>query len=116
MAGPDWLEIDEPALATDAAAQALSGLGMFSSRRCCITDVAVELFDQCLWGCYSEARQELEEFRTAIARSTNEKLKLFRELGHVLLDDEIEDPDVRAISFERVPKRCCKKRLQRPRA
>ena len=36
------------------------------------------------------------------------KSSLFRELGHVLLDDEIEDPDVRAISFERVPKRCCK--------
>jgi len=69
------------------------------------TDVAVEVFDQCLWGCYREARQELEEFRTAIARSTNEKLTLFRELGHVLLDDEIEDPDVRAISFERVPKK-----------
>src|SRR5262245_29701803 len=69
------------------------------------TDVAVELFDQCMWGCHSEARQELEEFRKAIARSTNEKLKLFRELGHILLDDEIEDPDVRAMSFERVPKK-----------
>jgi TnpA family transposase len=69
------------------------------------TDVVVELFDQCVWGCHSEARQELEEFRKAIARSTNEKLKLFRDLGYVLLDDEIEDPDVRAVSFERVPKK-----------
>lgn len=64
------------------------------------TDVAVELFDQCVWGCHSEAKQELEEFRKAVAHSTNEKLKLFRELGHVLLDDEIEDPDGRAVSFE----------------
>jgi len=47
----------------------------------------------------------LEEFRTAIARSTNEKLKLFRELGHVLLDDESEAPDVRAVRVERVPKK-----------
>jgi TnpA family transposase len=69
------------------------------------TDVAVELFDQCVWDCHSEAKQELEEFRKAVAHSTNEKLKLFRELGHVLLDDEIEDPDVRAVSFERVPKK-----------
>jgi hypothetical protein len=53
----------------------------------------------------------LEEFRTAIARSTNEKLKLLRELGHVLLDDEIEDPDVRAISFERVPKKVLQEAL-----
>jgi TnpA family transposase len=69
------------------------------------TDIAVELFDQCVWGCHSEAKQELEEFRKAVARSTNEKLKLFRELGTVLLDDDIEDPDVRAVSFERVPKK-----------
>lgn len=68
------------------------------------TDVVVELFDQCVWGCHSEATHELEEFRTAVARSTNEKLKLFRELGKVLLDDAIEDPAVRAVSFERVPK------------
>ena len=69
------------------------------------TDVAVELFDQCVWSCHSEAEQELEEFRKAVARSTNEKLKLFRELGKVLLDDDIADPDVRTVSFERVPKK-----------
>jgi hypothetical protein len=69
------------------------------------TDVVVELFDQCLWGCHSEAKQELEEFRKAMASSTNDKLRLFRELGQVLLDDDIEDPDVRAVSFERVPKK-----------
>jgi TnpA family transposase len=68
------------------------------------TDVVVELFDQGLWGCYSEAKHELDEFRTTIARSINDKLKLFRELGHVLLDADIEDPDVRSVSFARVPK------------
>jgi hypothetical protein len=67
-------------------------------------DVAVELFDQCLWGCQSEAQQELEAFRQAMARSTHEKLTLFRELGQVLLEDDMEDSDVRAVSFERVPK------------
>ena len=50
------------------------------------TDVAVELFDQCLWSCHGEAKQELEEFRKAMARSTNDKLRLFRELGQVLLN------------------------------
>ena len=40
-----------------------------------------------------------------MASSTNDKLRLFRELGQVLLDDDIEDPDVRAVSFERVPKK-----------
>jgi hypothetical protein len=68
------------------------------------TDVAVELFDQCWWGGQREAKHELEAFRNAMARSTNEQLTLLRELGQVLLDDEIEDSDVRAVSFERVPK------------
>ncbi len=68
------------------------------------TDVAVELYDQCLWGCYGDAKQEPEDFRKAIARSTNEKLRLFRELGQVLLDPDVEDIDVRTVSFARVPK------------
>lgn len=76
------------------------------------TDIVVELFDQCLWGCHSEAKQELEEFRKAVARSTNEKLKLFRELGQVLLDDDIEDPDVRSVSFERVPKKVLQEAIE----
>src|SRR5712691_2996995 len=85
------------------------------------TDVVVELFDQCLWGCHSEAKHELEEFRNAMAHSTNDKLKLLRDLGQVLLDDAIEDPDVRAVSFERVPKKVLQdamaetQRLIRPR-
>jgi len=76
------------------------------------TDISVELFDQCLWGCHSEAKQELEEFRKAMARSTNDKLKLFRELGKVLLDDDIEDPDVRSESFERVPKEVLQREIE----
>ena len=68
------------------------------------TDVVIELFDQCMWGCHSEAKHELEECRKTMARSTNEKLQLLRELGYILLDDAIADPDVRAVSFERVPK------------
>ncbi len=76
------------------------------------TDVAVELFDQCVWGCHSEAKQELEEFRKAIARSTNDKLKLFRELGQVLLDADIEDPDVRSASFERVPEKVLREAIE----
>jgi TnpA family transposase len=76
------------------------------------TDVSVELYDQCLWGCHSEAKQELEEFRKAMANSTNDKLKLFQQLGQVLLDDEIEDPDVRSESFERVPKEVLQKAME----
>jgi hypothetical protein len=48
-------------------------------------DVAVELYDQCLWEYYSAARQELKEWRQATARSANDKLRILRELGQVLL-------------------------------
>ena len=67
------------------------------------TDVAVELYDQCLWEYHSAAQKELKELRQTLARSTNEKLRLFRELGQVLRDAAIDDAAVRAVSFARVP-------------
>lgn len=69
------------------------------------TDVAVERFAPCVWGCHSAAKHELEACRPAMARSTNDKLQLFRERGPGLLDDAIEDLDGRAVSCERVPKK-----------
>ena len=41
--------------------------------------------------------------RQAMARATNEQLRMFRELGQVLLDPAIDDATVRAVSFARVP-------------
>jgi hypothetical protein len=67
------------------------------------TDVAVDFYDQCLWEYHGAAKKELLEFRQKMARSTNEKLRLLRELAEVLLDPDIEDEAVRAASFERVP-------------
>ena len=46
---------------------------------------------------------ELKELRQTMARSTNEKLRMFRALGQVLLDATIDDAAVRAVSFARVP-------------
>lgn len=65
-------------------------------------DVAIELYDQCLWDYASAARKELKEWRQTIARSTNEKLRMFQALGRVLLDTAIDDAAVRAVSFARV--------------
>ena len=67
------------------------------------TDIVVELADQCLWASYTDARQELEEFRKTSARATNDTLVLFQALGHVLLDTAVDDTAVRAVSFARVP-------------
>lgn len=76
------------------------------------TDVAVELYDQCLWSYHSAAQKELKEFRQMIARSTNEKLQLLRELGQVLLDPTIDDAAVRAVSFARVPEAILRQALE----
>ena len=48
-------------------------------------------------------RRNSKSYARRIARSTNEKLRLFRELGQVLLDAAIDDAAVRAVSFARVP-------------
>jgi phage shock protein A len=67
------------------------------------TDVAVELYNQCLWEYYGAAQKELKELRQTMARSTNEKLRMFREIGQALLDAAVDDTAVRAMSFARIP-------------
>jgi TnpA family transposase len=76
------------------------------------TDVAVELYDQCLWEYHSAAQKELKEFRQTIARSTNEKLRMFRALGQVLLDAAIDDAAVRAVSFACVPEAALREAIE----
>jgi hypothetical protein len=45
------------------------------------TDVAIELYEQCLWEYHGAARQELAEFRQAIVRSTNNKFMVLYEFS-----------------------------------
>jgi TnpA family transposase len=68
-----------------------------------LTDEAVEMFDQCLWDCHTDAKKDLEAFRQQVANAMNEKLLLFRDLGQILLDPTVADDAVRAVSFQRVP-------------
>ena len=67
-----------------------------------LTDDVVEMFDQCLWDCHSDAKKDLEEFRQRMADAINDKLRLFQDLGEVLLDSSVADEAVRTISFQRV--------------
>ena len=66
------------------------------------TDDLVEMFDQRLWELYNEAKREFQQDRLKATQSINEKLKLFRELGQVLLDPEVEDETVRVVAFEQI--------------
>lgn len=67
-----------------------------------IIDETIELFDRCLMHSYSKAGQELEELRQKNARSTNEKIHLFYEIGSLILNDEIADNQLREKIFEQV--------------
>lgn len=67
-----------------------------------ITDETIELFDRCLMQSYNKAGQELDELRQKNARSTNEKIHLFYEIGSLILNDEIADNQLREKIFESV--------------
>lgn len=67
-----------------------------------ITDETIDLYDRCLAEAYARARRDLEEFRRSVARATNEKVRLLQELGRIVLDPEVSDPDVRGRIYRRV--------------
>ena len=69
-----------------------------------LTDEVVEMFDQCLWDCYTDAKKDVQDLQQKAARTINEKLRLFRDLGWVLLDDAVADDAVRKTSFKKVAK------------
>jgi TnpA family transposase len=55
-----------------------------------LTDEVVELFDRALASTDARARRELDELRKRVARATNEKVRLFIQLGRILLEPETE--------------------------
>ncbi len=67
-----------------------------------ITDEAMDLFDRCLAETEAWASRDLVEFRATVARATNEKVRLFSELGQVVLDPTVQDPHLRATIYQRI--------------
>jgi hypothetical protein len=67
-----------------------------------VTDDVIDLFDRALANSYARARRELDEFRRSIARSTNEKVVLFRAMGRVVLDASISDAELRTAIYRQV--------------
>lgn len=60
-------------------------------------DEAVDLYDRCLAVAYSRAGRELEEFRRRTAKATNDKVRLFQTVGHILLDPDVKDAEIRSL-------------------
>ncbi|WP_145279696.1 DUF4158 domain-containing protein [Tautonia plasticadhaerens] len=67
-----------------------------------LTDEALDLFDRCLAEAYHRAGRDLEDFRLSVARSTNEKVQLFREIGRAVLDPKVKDADLRRTIYRRI--------------
>ena len=65
-------------------------------------DETIELFERCLMQSYNKAGQELAELRQKNARSTNEEIHQFYEIGSLILNDDIADNQLREKIFEQV--------------
>ena len=67
-----------------------------------LVDEAIDLFDRCLANTSSKAGRELDEFRLNGARAANEKVRLLRDLGRIVLDTSIPDAEVRERIFQHI--------------
>lgn len=65
-----------------------------------VIDELIELFDRCLGGCYTRAKGDLKRFQLSIAKTTNEKLQILRDIGHIVLSADISNSQLRSQIFE----------------
>jgi TnpA family transposase len=67
-----------------------------------VTDETFDMFDRCLWETSARAERDLETFRKSVARTTNETLVLFKELGRAVLDPTVRDTQLRRTIYARI--------------
>ncbi|MDP9353350.1 MAG: Tn3 family transposase [Chloroflexota bacterium] len=77
-----------------------------------ITDEVIDLFDRCLGGAYSRAARDLDEFRKGAARSTNEKVLMFRDIGRIVLDPDVPDAALREAIHQYLPKEMLRAKVE----
>ncbi len=68
-----------------------------------VTDETMDLYIHCLGDIDARARRDLKEFHLNEAKSTNEKVRLLKELGQVILDEAIKNEEVRASIYQKIP-------------
>jgi hypothetical protein len=68
-----------------------------------IIDELIELFDRCLADCYTRAKGDLKRFQLSVAKTTNTKLQIFRDIGKIVLNADISDSDLRAHIYKVIP-------------
>ena len=70
-----------------------------------LVDEVVGLYNRTLQKSAARSRRELDEWRAATARATNEKMSLFSQIGRLILDPAIPDEQLRQRIFEEVSPR-----------
>ena len=67
-----------------------------------VTDETMDLYIHCLRDIDARAKRDLKEFHLQEAKSTNEKVRLLKELGQVILDRAIKNEEVRTQIYQRI--------------
>lgn len=85
-----------------------------------VTDETMDLYIHCLGDIDARARRDLKEFHLREVKSTNEKVRLLKELGQIILDEAIKNEQVRGEIFQKITPESLKaaiedcRRLMRP--
>ncbi len=67
-----------------------------------VTDELIEMYNQCLWDLYTDAKKDLEKHEKAVFKSMSENLELFKKLARVVVDQEIDGNDLRPLIYNKV--------------
>lgn len=64
-----------------------------------LTDIVADLFDANLWERHTDAKAELDQMRLQAARSTNEKLRTYKDVVSIVIDGAVPEVAVRQTIF-----------------
>jgi len=68
-----------------------------------ITDELVDLFDRHLSDSYAKSKNAWEQFQLSVTKTTQEKLRMFQQLGGIVLDETVSDANLRGIIYQQIP-------------
>jgi TnpA family transposase len=80
------------------------------------SDDVINMFDQRLWALYTQAKNKYEEDRRKAQATINENLNILQLLGDVLLDDTLEEHQVRQKVFAHIERQTLRTKLQQNKA
>ena len=80
------------------------------------TDEVIDLFDRCLARASARAERKLEEFRLASARTTDDAVRLFGQIGRIVLDPTVADKQVRAAIYRQTTRETLREAVERTEA